>query len=252
MFNFKNAVGNLGKRTWGKQLMLGVVGLGLAVGLSGSAAQAQSKMQVFGGYAYGGANSLAEDYCYYICAPSTPRQGFSASFAYNFSPHIGLEASFDGFNGTETPASQTPGTEDNGYSEKDKGSSYFYTFGPRLTYPVGDFSLYTHFLVGGTHVHDNITDTCTPATEEEEDCGSPNPETQTDSGNGMAFKVGGGVDWNHGVWGIRVIELNYVHSQISASGSNNIPYYAPTYSINAPSNTFQVAAGVTINFGGPR
>ncbi len=48
MFNFANVVGK-----WGKQVMLGVVGVGLAVGLSGSAAQAQSKMDVFGGYSYG-------------------------------------------------------------------------------------------------------------------------------------------------------------------------------------------------------
>jgi hypothetical protein len=240
MGTFAGAVGK-----WGKQVVLGLAVAGLAVCFSGSAAKAQSKMQVFGGYAYGGGST--NNYCYYYCTPpSFPRQGFEASFGYNFSTHVGIEAAFDGFNGTQTPESSPVGTGNNGENIKDKGSSYLYTFGPRLTYPVGDFSLYTHLLVGGAHVHDNYTETCIPYGSGT--CGSPDPYTETDSGNGMAFKIGGGVDWNHGVWGIRIVQLDYVHSQLSLSGSDN-ETYSPTFSSYAPGSSYEVAAGVTINFG---
>ncbi len=236
--------GAVGK--WGKQLILGLALAGLAVCFSSGAASAQSKMQVFGGYAYGGGNGN-DYYCEYVCSTGLARQGFETSFGYNFSQHVGIEAAFDGFNGTQTPYSEAPGSSDSGYTTTDKGSSYLYTFGPRLTYSVGDFSLYTHFLVGGAHVHDNYTQTCIPAGGG--GCGSPNPVTETDSGNGMALKVGGGVDWNHGIWGIRIVQLDYVHTQLSVSGSDNEVYYAPTFSSYAPSGSYAVAAGITFNFG---
>ena len=37
------------------------------------------------------------------------------------------------------------------------------------------------------------------------------------SGNGFALKTGGGVDWNHGRWGIRILEVDYVHTSTRVS-----------------------------------
>jgi opacity protein-like surface antigen len=238
-----NAVNVGGK--WGKKLLLGLLGAAAAFCMTGSAAHAQGKIQIFGGYAYGGASGNNDYYCDYTCTEGFARQGFAVSAAYNFSTHIGLEGEFDRFSGNETLYAQGAGYYE-GETEKDNGSSYLYTFGPRLTYPVGSFALYTHVLVGGAHVHDNLADTCFPGTGE--GCGSPNPETANISGNGMALKIGGGVDWNHGVWGIRIVQVDYIHSQLSLGGSDN-EVYQPTFSSYGPSSSLQVAAGVIINLG---
>jgi hypothetical protein len=238
-------IANVGGK-WGKKLLFGLAAMGLAAGLSGGAAQAQSKMQVFGGYSYnsGGANQY---YCIEICSPGTSNNGYAASYAYSFTPHIALEGAFSGYDGTTTPFSYAPGTIDSGYAVKDDAKKYFYTVGPRLSYPVGDFSMFSHFLVGGAHIHETITETCTPS---ENGCGTPNPLKETDSGNGLAFKVGGGVDWNHGAWGIRLLELDYVRTQLNISGTTNQPQYEPTFSTYLPASSLQFAVGVTFNFGG--
>jgi hypothetical protein len=232
-----------------KQAFFGLAALAMLVCLSGAPAHAQSKVQVFGGYSYNSSGtSLTSCLFVDVCTLTSSNQGYAASLAYSFSPHFALEAAFAGYDGTTTPYAYAPGTEDPGESVKDAASKYFYTFGPRLSYPLGDFSLYSHFLVGGAHVRDNITETCIQSSSSYT-CGSPNPVTMSDSGNGVAFKLGGGVDWNHGAWGIRILELDFVRTQISTSGTTNDVAYQPTFSTTGPNNMLQLAVGATFNFG---
>lgn len=233
--------------TWGKRAAWGMAAVLVAVCFAGGSARGQGKMEVFGGYSYN-SNGTNIYYCISICTPSSSNLGYAASFAYNFTSHMALEGAFTGYNGTSTPFSYAPGTIGAGYVVKDDASKYFYTVGPRLSYPMGDFSLFSHFLVGGTHVHETLTQTCTPS---ENACGTPNPLRETDSGNGLAFKVGGGVDWRHGCWGIRIVEFDYVRAQANISGTSNDANYTPAFSSYAPSSSLQFAVGLTYNFGAP-
>jgi hypothetical protein len=231
---------NSGRRVMGK-LLLGLAASALMVCAGGASASAQSRMEVFGGYSYG--TSGFNDFCDFGCA--TESHGYAASFTYNLTPNIGMEGTFTGHKGSSTPDSEVPSV-DNGFTDKVDASNYIYTFGPRLSLPAGNFSLYSHFLVGGTHLHENFSETCFPGTDES--CGTPNPEAETFNGNGFAFKVGGGVDWHHGSWGIRILEVNYIHNQISLNLSSNEGF--GNESLTLPSNSFELATGITLNLGG--
>ena len=119
--------------------------------LAGSAAQAQdSRLQVFGGY------SFATHSCFGTCVLDEVKDpglhGYTAAFVYNFNSHLGLEANFSGHNGTPTIEHDYPTPFGTGEIDKQNQNLYIYTFGPRLSIDVGDFSLFAHFLVGGTHV----------------------------------------------------------------------------------------------------
>lgn len=156
-----------------------------------------------------------------------------------------MEATFTGHNGSSTPDTEAATSSYSGFIDKINGSNYLYTFGPRLAVPAGNFSLYSHFLVGATHVHENFTDTCLPS--EGEGCGDPNPETGSFYGTGFAFKTGGGVDWHHGSWGIRILEVDYIHTQVPMTVSTNEEYGNESFDL--PGNSFELATGITFNLG---
>ena len=114
---------------------------------------------------------------------------------------------------------------------------------------MGHFSLFTHFLVGAAHVHDGETDKCAPATgEDEETCSSDYPYNYSSHGNGFAFKTGGGVDWNHGSWGVRILEVDYVRTEVYATETQSCTGCTPyTYTYPLATNNFELAAGFTFN-----
>src|SRR5580692_6715283 len=138
----------------------------LCLGGSGKAQDSVPKMQVFGGYSYG-TNS-----CFGECFFDPGLHGYTAAATYNFNRHIGLEANFSGHNGSATLDHELPTSSENGFLDTVNENIYVYTFGPRLSLPVGDFSLFTHFLVGGTHVDENGKDQCLLATDGESSCGT--------------------------------------------------------------------------------
>jgi hypothetical protein len=92
------------------------------------------------------------------------RIGYDASFTYTFTSHVGMEAPFTGHNGSFTQDSEVATSENEGFRDPGKQGLYVYTFGPRLSLPTGNFSLFSHFLVGATHVTENFSDTSTPPT----------------------------------------------------------------------------------------
>ena len=129
--------------------------LALAVLIISVPAKAQEgKFNIFGGYSFG-TNNFANEI-------DPGLHGYALSAAYNFNKYIGLEANFSGHNGTSTLDSETPTSNDNGRKTVAGEDIYTYVFGPKLTLPVGNFSLFTHILVGGSHVHVGGTDKCVP------------------------------------------------------------------------------------------
>lgn len=220
--------------------------------VAGPSAKAQdSKMDVYGGY------SFATHSCFGTCAleefADPGLQGYTAAFAYNFNRHIGLEANFSGHNGTPTIEHDYPTTADTGEFYKQNQNLYIYTFGPRISVDVGNFSLFSHFLVGATHVDGNEQNQCIPATGtgEVETCSSTAVvKVGTLSGNGFATKVGGGVDWNHHSWGIRILEVDYLHGQIYATDTPVACTSCEKFSEDVSGSAFELSAGVTFNFGG--
>ncbi|HYB60978.1 MAG TPA: hypothetical protein VEH50_05815 [Methylomirabilota bacterium] len=225
--------------------------LGLVICITSAPAHAQDgKISLFAGYSFGTNN-------FYSFDPTL--HGYAADFAYNLNKHIGLEANFSGHNGTTTIYSFPATTDDNGYNDTLRQDIYAYTFGPRLSLPMGHFTLFTHFLVGGAHLHEGYTEKCTPATgEDEETCNYISGSTSIDytsgsKGNGFAFKTGAGADWNHGFWGVRILEVDYVHAEVSTTENQTCTYACATpYKYTSSANNFELATGVTFNFGGAK
>ncbi len=175
--------------------------------------------------------------------------GYTASVTYNFAKNIGIEANFAGHNGGGVTYSYSPTTNDNGYSESQNQDIYTYTFGPKITLPLGNFALFTHFLVGGIHADLGDVETCTSATgSESETCSSENYYTAKARGNGMAFKTGAGVDWNHHRWGIRILEVDYVHASASFTGTEGCSGCSTTETAPSSANNFELSTGFNVNF----
>lgn len=230
-----------------KKHLLSLSLLGFILCLSGISAQAQDtgKISLFGGYSYM-SNSWGNG-CFAACigAGTTNLHGYSASAVYSFNNHIGLEANFAGHNGSPTVINEPAVSSSNGYTEVETQDLYTLTFGPKLALPVGNFSIFTHFLVGVAHGHEGFTDTCLQATG-----GGTCYTTYATSakGTGFAYKTGGGVDWNHGHWGIRILEVDYIHPSIFVTESCNTCTQLQSFSISG--NNFELSTGVTFNFGG--
>lgn len=212
---------------------------------AGVPAHAQDgKISIFGGYSFGTNN--------YYSDPGL--HGYAAAVVLNFNNHIGLEANFAGHNGTTTTYSESPTSADNGYSDVVRQDLYEYTFGPKLSLPLGHFSLFTHFLVGAARVHNGETDNCIPATgSESETCSTAYPYHYGSHGNGFAFKTGGGVDWNHGHWGVRILEVDYVRTEVYPTETETCGGCTTyTYTYSEGENNFELATGITFNLGGSR
>jgi hypothetical protein len=213
--------------------------LALAVVIISAPANAQdSKVSVFGGYSFG-TNNFFNQF-------DPGLHGYALSAAYNFNKHIGLEANFSGHNGTSTIRFDAPALNNFGQNDVVSQDIYTYVFGPKLSLPVGNFSLFAHFLVGGSHFHQSDSNICTPS-------GSSGCFTNSftrGSASGMAVKTGGGVDWNHGRWGIRILELDYVHSQAFGTATQTCSSCSgQPFSSDGSWSGVEMSTGVTFNFG---
>ena len=229
-----------------KQGMFAGIVLGIMACLVGAPAHAQdSKISVFAGYSYG-TNNFSCTFGFGCFDPGL--HGYSAAFAYNLNKHIGLEANFSGHNGNTTVFQQVPSSTSNGQTETVSEDLYTYTFGPRISLPLGNFSLFTHFLVGAEHARATFADTCQLSSG-----GGTcfNPTFESSRGTGFAFKTGAGLDWNHGRWGIRVLEVDYSHDETSLTGSESCSGCNVGKITSAGSaNNFELSTGFTLNFGG--
>lgn len=216
--------------------------LGVTVCAASPASAQTRRFNVFGGYSYGTSN-FSDGLFFYGPFGSQALSGYSAAFAVNFNNHIGMEANFSGHNGTSTILNEPVTATIDGDRITSNQNVYTYAFGPKLFETVGHFTLFTHFLVGGVHLNQTYTETCTPYSGGS--C-STTRTVITQKGTGLSFMTGGGVDWNHGRWGIRILEVDYVHGQMVSAFSS------PTLSLSSLSTSasnFQLATGLTFNFG---
>lgn len=232
------------RKTMGKLLVAVALSLGMMVCLAPQAKAQSKRINIFGGYSFG-TNSL-----YQSEGPATAvslNDGYGFGVAFNLNNHIGLEANFTGHKGTPTLYIQPVTSNNNGYLDTVNENLYTYTFGPRLFQNFGNFTVFTHFLVGGAHFTTTEKQTCLPSPSGS--CGSPNPSVYTSSGSGFAFKTGGGVDWSHGIFGIRILEVDYLHAQmLSAFTPVSYPNESP-WSMPQSGSGFELTTGITINFG---
>ena len=120
------------------------------------------------------------------------------------------------------------------------------TFGPKFTLPLGNFAVYTHFLVGVADAHGYFKSVCLPSTTGS--CSESTPSFANVRGTGMSFKTGAGVDWNHGRWGVRILEVDYVHASLNVTA--RCPSCQAPESFGVGGNGFELATGITFNFGG--
>jgi hypothetical protein len=239
-----------------KRIELGLFALVLMACVAVGPAQAQDtgKVSILVGYSYQlnnlGNDLMAPNLCVFSsnCVPTElGQQGYSFAATYNFNKNIGLEANFTGHNGGANVFSFPASSANNGDLERQTQDLYTYTFGPKVTLPVGNFSLFSHFLVGGMHSHIGDTETCIPSTGGGATCSSTVLFSANANGSGMAFKTGGGLDWNHGRWGIRILEVDYVHGAVSITGTCSSCFGTPD-TIPTWANNFQLATGLTFNF----
>ena len=224
--------------------VFGVVAAALLMCFTGVNARAQGGGDVFLGYTYMLDNFNANNFCGSSgCFVDPGRHGYNLAFAWSFNPNIAMEANFSGNHGTTTVFSSTYGTS----SDIGRQSSDVVTalFGPRLTYPIGmtNFGIYTHFLVGVLHDRETFGEQCCTT--------SASVNTVNFKGTGFGMKVGGGVDWHRGHWGIRILELNYIHGDgqgtFTCSGCAG-----ETNSGNGSAKDFQMATGVLYRWGGKK
>jgi len=224
-----------------KRVLLGLLTLGITTCLAGAPAQAQDdRFSVFAGYAYGSDNVGCYDD---IPCTSPGLHGYTGAFAYNFNDHIALEANFSGHNGTPSLQSEPPVGTSNGHAFALAQDLYTYTVGPKLTQRVGDFALFAHFLAGGAHIHHIFIDKCLQATGGET-CSKPEAYL-VPKGSGMALKTGGGVEWNHGHWGIRILEVDFMHDSVGVTAFGE----GTPESFTVVGNNFELSTGVTFSFG---
>lgn len=225
-----------------------VVGFVLALMLCLSTAPAYAqKFDVFGGYSFSTNNSnFGSNYASLSSSTFNPLgyglHGYNVAAVYNFDPHIGIEANFAGHNGNTTLYSDITGTI-NTDTVKSQMDSYYTVFGPKLTQPVGNFQLFGHVLVG---VNWNHVSSVESGTDCDSSTGTCNPIK--DTSRGFAFVGGGGVDWTHGMWGIRILEVDFVHN--SGNVSETYPDYpGETWTSPVTRNNISLSTGIVFHFG---
>jgi opacity protein-like surface antigen len=162
-------------------------------------ASAQSdapKAEVFGGYSYlrvnPGFNISGENF-----------NGASGSFAYNFTPMLGVVGDFGGYHWSQS------GIDANVFS---------YLFGPKVALRHGPITPFAQALFGGAHLSGSG-----------QQCGGSRVRPHgtvggcgSGSENAFAMALGGGVDWNATEHiGIRLIQAEYVMTRFGVVHSSD-------------------------------
>jgi hypothetical protein len=170
-------------------------------------------------------------------------QGAKIAAVWNVSRHVGVECNLAYHAGTHTIFSDSEtGSFTDTTRQRDNVTTYL--CGPKVTEPVGNFELFTHFLAGGMHVSEGgVTSDSGDGTF-----------TQETAFNGTLFgmEVGGGVDWVHHHWGIRLLEVDYVHGTGTVKGRCTISCGSTGEQVVGigSANDIQIAMGVNFRFGG--
>src|ERR1700733_1578557 len=131
------------------------VGAALLLCLGGPAAKAQdsgSKLDVTAMYSYldhsiGCGNEF--DGCFF---GDPGLQGFKIAGVVNLSRHVGVECNMAYHAGTHNLFAESEPSDGFSESERQRDNVTTYLCGPKITEPIGNFELFSHFLAGGMHV----------------------------------------------------------------------------------------------------
>jgi hypothetical protein len=220
---YSNSSSNKGDTTMNRLGKLAIVLTCLIGGLQGTSAQAQG-VDIFTGYTY------ERD----TFGNNVGLNGYNVAGVWNVSRKVGIEANLAGHHGTTITSSTVTGTPSSDTKSTQTNDNFTFVFGPKLNHSIGpenDFQAFTHFLVGGTRMHQASTFTI----------GSTTSPSGSMRGTGFAMMLGGGLDWYRGHWGARILELDFVRSNVYA----NSPCGATcTNSFNTSASNFRVAAGL--------
>lgn len=176
-----------------------------------SAQDEAPKVEVFGGYSYVRVNPGFN-------APGLNFNGGSGSFAYNFTPMLGVVGDFGGYHWSQGAADANVVT---------------YLFGPKLALRHGPITPFAQVLFGGAHL--SASATCAGARVRREGgiiggCGSG-------SINGFAMTIGGGLDWNATTHiGVRVVQAEYLLTRFTVGNTSETE------------NNARISAGVVLRW----
>ena len=139
-------------------------------------------------------------------------QGASVDATWNAWNHLGIAAQLSGGHASNVG----PGVD---------VSKIDFLFGPRYTWRPAQWkynrylpSLFGEFLLGGVHAFDTVI---------------PTSSGTTSSATAFSFQTGAGANlWLTSRFGIRLLQLDYVHSTLPNAG-------------NSTQNDFRIASGVT-------
>jgi len=167
--------------------------------------------------------------------------GYNVAAVFNLNKHIGIEANFAGHNGSNDVYKEVESSTT--FKATQTTDSYLIVFGPKFTQQVGNVELFGHALVGINSVHAGFHLNQNECDEEEDDCSIGG------HGTGFATVVGGGVDWWHGRWGLRLLEVDFTHGDPSITFQ---PADEPNFNFTSPSssNNISLSAGLIFHLGG--
>ena len=227
-----------------------LLGLVLLVSITASAQTMESKFDVSLGYSFLNHQSLLGfSPVSGTAIGTTGDHGYDLRFTYNLTRALGLEVDLAGNHGGSVPFSSTE-TIPTGFGSAATTTvvtshlnqdTLTFLFGPKLTHPFGNFQLYTHFLVGGAHGHEGVSETSTVTIPINAIAtGRPNVATTTvssgsvsEKGTAFGFEAGGGVDWVRGRWGWKILEIDYV--QVTANGATST--VGPQFGVCTPASS---------------
>jgi hypothetical protein len=227
-------------KTW---VVSGLLVAASLVCLGGPAAKAQdegSKFDVTGMYSYldhGMSCGNEFEGCFF---DDPGLQGAKIAGVVNLNRHVGIECNLAYHAGTHNPFSEAASGDSEQDTERERDNVTTYLCGPKLTEPVGKFEVFGHFLAGAMHV--STLDVFS-------DDGNVDEEAAF-KGTLFGLEVGGGVDWVHNHWGIRLLEVDYVHGAGTLAGRCTVDCEpGETLTEIESAHDVQIAMGVSFRFG---
>jgi hypothetical protein len=231
-------------KTWVVSAALVAAGL---LGLGGISARAQetSKIDVSLDYSYIDHNLTGTE-CgndSFVDCEDPGLQGFKISAAWNLNNHLGIQCEAAYHAGTHTVYGYDYPTDEEQYTDRQSDDVTTYTCGPKLTERVGNFELFGTFGAGAMHAFQ-------AAKEYYSEGEDPIDYESNAKGTIFGLEVGGGVDWVHKHWGLRLLEVDYVQGAGTLNGHCTIDCGAgQTFDGIASAKDLEIAMGVNFRFG---
>jgi peptidoglycan-associated lipoprotein len=202
----------------------------LSAGLFAQESEAP-KVVLFGGYSYLRSGNSTNSSLGFLNNSSNHFNGWDGQATFNFAPHFGLTADFNG--NYRTPV----GFSALGFSAGTNQTMYNLLFGPTVSTNFGRFGVFGHALFGES-LSRLSTGVSVPILG--------GIGTNVSSSNSFAMAFGGGVDvglTRH--IAIRAAQLDYLRTQYSPTEA--LAFGLSTNS-NSRQNSFRYSGGIVFNF----